>query len=73
MIQDHVLFIDGEAIVLDKPAGLPVDPPRDGSISLENHLGNLTFGFQRWPTPDSFRALGFAGGQPQDDLGDDAD
>lgn len=51
MIQDHVLFIDGEAIIIDKPAGLPVDPPRDGSISLENHLGNLTFGFQRWPTP----------------------
>ena len=51
MIQDHVLFIDGEAIILDKPAGLPVDPPRDGSLSLENHLGNLTFGFKRWPTP----------------------
>lgn len=50
MIQDHVLFIDGEAIILDKPAGLPVDPPRDGSISLENHLGQLTFGFRRWPT-----------------------
>ena len=51
MIQDHVLFIDGEAIIIDKPARLPVDPPRDGSISLENYLGNLTFGFQRWPTP----------------------
>lgn len=50
MIQDHVLFIDGEAIIIDKPTGLPVDPPRDGSISLENYLGNLTFGFQRWPT-----------------------
>jgi tRNA pseudouridine32 synthase/23S rRNA pseudouridine746 synthase len=44
-----VLFIDGEAIVIDKPAGLPVDPPRDGSLSLENHLASLTFGFQRWP------------------------
>jgi tRNA pseudouridine32 synthase/23S rRNA pseudouridine746 synthase len=51
MIQDHVLFIDGEAIIIDKPAGLPVDPPRDGSVSLDNYLGNLTFGFQRWPTP----------------------
>ena len=51
MIQDRVLFIDGEAMILDKPAGLPVDPPRDGSLSLENHLGNLTFGFKRWPTP----------------------
>jgi tRNA pseudouridine32 synthase/23S rRNA pseudouridine746 synthase len=44
-----VLFIDGEAIILDKPAGLPVDAPRDGSLSLENHLSSLTFGFQRWP------------------------
>jgi len=49
MITDHVLFIDGEAIVIDKPAGLPVDPPRDGALSLENHLSLLTFGFQRWP------------------------
>ncbi len=48
---DRVLFIDGEALVIDKPAGLPVDPPRDGSISLENHLESLRFGFQRWPNP----------------------
>lgn len=46
-----MLFIDGEAIILDKPAGLPVDAPRDGSLSLENHLSSLTFGFQRWPLP----------------------
>lgn len=49
MLTDRILFIDGEAIVLDKPAGLPVDAPRDGSISLENHLQSLTFGFKRWP------------------------
>lgn len=49
LLTDLVLFIDGEAIILDKPAGLPVDAPRDGSISLENHLASLTFGFQRWP------------------------
>ena len=47
---DRVLFIDGEALVIDKPTGLPVDRPRDGSISLENHLESLRFGFQRWPT-----------------------
>lgn len=46
---DRVLFLDGEALVIDKPAGLPVDPPRDGSLSLENHLDSLTFGFRRWP------------------------
>ncbi|MFB0873529.1 MULTISPECIES: RluA family pseudouridine synthase [unclassified Sphingobium] len=51
LLTDHVLFIDGEAIIIDKPAGLPVDAPRDGSISLENHLASLTFGFQRWPLP----------------------
>lgn len=49
MLADHILFIDGEAIILDKPAGLPVDAPRDGSTSLENHLQSLTFGFKRWP------------------------
>ncbi|HEX7782648.1 MAG TPA: RNA pseudouridine synthase [Sphingobium sp.] len=49
LLTDRVLFIDGEAIILDKPAGLPVDPPRDGTMSLENHLASLTFGFQRWP------------------------
>jgi tRNA pseudouridine32 synthase/23S rRNA pseudouridine746 synthase len=51
MLGDRILFIDGEAIVLDKPAGLPVDAPRDGSLSLENHLSSLTFGFKRWPLP----------------------
>jgi len=51
MLADRILFIDAEAIILDKPAGLPVDRPRDGSLSLENHLQSLTFGFQRWPLP----------------------
>ena len=46
---DRVLFLDGEALVIDKPAGLPVDRPRDGSLSLENHLVGLKFGFQRLP------------------------
>ena len=50
MLDEHILFIDGEAIVIDKPAGLPVDRPRDGSLSLENHLQSLSFGFKRWPT-----------------------
>jgi tRNA pseudouridine32 synthase/23S rRNA pseudouridine746 synthase len=46
---DRVLFLDGEALVIDKPSGLPVDKPRDGSLSLENHLESLRFGFKRWP------------------------
>lgn len=49
LLSDRILFLDGEAIVLDKPEGLPVDRPRDGSISLENHLDLLKFGFKRWP------------------------
>ncbi|AHE55750.1 hypothetical protein NX02_20545 [Sphingomonas sanxanigenens DSM 19645 = NX02] len=51
MLADHVLFIDAEALVVDKPSGLPVDPPRDGSLSVENHLESLSFGFKRWPSP----------------------
>ena len=50
MLKDRILFLDGEALVIDKPAGLPVDPPRDGGISLDNHLDSLTLGFRRWPT-----------------------
>ena len=49
LLTDHILFLDGEAIVVDKPAGLPVDAPRDGGISLINHLDTLKFGFKRWP------------------------
>jgi tRNA pseudouridine32 synthase / 23S rRNA pseudouridine746 synthase len=51
MIADSVIFLDGEAIVLDKPAGLPVDAPRDRSPSVESLLGELTFGFHRLPQP----------------------
>ena len=49
MQPDRILFLDGEAIVVDKPAGLPVDPPRDGGLSMQNHMASLTFGFRRWP------------------------
>lgn len=49
MLDERILFIDGESIVIDKPAGLPVDPPRDGSLSVENYLQSLAFGFMRWP------------------------
>ncbi len=49
MLADRILFIDAEAIVLDKPAGLPVTEVRDGSLSLDNHLDALRMGFQRQP------------------------
>ncbi|WP_380872617.1 RNA pseudouridine synthase [Sphingomonas sp. DBB INV C78] len=49
MLSDNVLFIDAEALVVNKPAGLPVTEVRDGSLSVENHLDSLRFGFQRRP------------------------
>lgn len=51
LLSDRVLFLDGEAIIIDKPAGLPVDTPRDRSVSVESHLNMLTFGFARPPLP----------------------
>lgn len=46
-----ILYEDGEALVIDKPGGLPMDRPRAGGPSLENHLDNLKLGFQRPPVP----------------------
>jgi tRNA pseudouridine32 synthase / 23S rRNA pseudouridine746 synthase len=51
MLEDRILFIDAEAIVLDKPAGLPVDTPRRGGPSIASRLDELRCGFQRPPTP----------------------
>jgi len=50
-ISDRILFIDAEALVLDKPAGLPVDAPRRGGDSIASRLDELRFGFRRPPTP----------------------
>ncbi len=46
-----ILFEDAEALVIDKPGGLPLDTPRAGGVSLADHLDNLRFGFQRAPAP----------------------
>lgn len=46
-----ILYEDGEALVIDKPAGLPIERPRAGGRSLENHLEELKLGFQRPPVP----------------------
>jgi len=51
MLEERVLFIDGEAIVLDKPAGLAVHPGPATRESLEDHLPDLRFGFRRSPAP----------------------
>ena len=51
MIALPILFEDGEALVIDKPAGLPLDRPRAGGASLEDQLDTLKLGFQRAPAP----------------------
>ena len=51
MIDFSILFEDGEALVIDKPAGLPLDRPRAGGPALEDYLDALRFGFQREPFP----------------------
>ena len=50
MLSDRILYIDAEAIVLDKPAGLPVDLPRRGGDSIAGRLDELKYGFRRPPT-----------------------
>jgi len=47
----EILYEDGEALVINKPAGLPIEQPRKGGPSLENHLEELKLGFQRPPMP----------------------
>jgi tRNA pseudouridine32 synthase/23S rRNA pseudouridine746 synthase len=49
-LSDHILFIDAEAIVIDKPAGLPVDAPRRGGDSIAARIHELKCGFKRPPT-----------------------
>jgi tRNA pseudouridine32 synthase/23S rRNA pseudouridine746 synthase len=49
MLSDRILFIDAEAIVLDKPTGLPVDAPRRGGDSIAANINDLKCGFQRPP------------------------
>jgi tRNA pseudouridine32 synthase/23S rRNA pseudouridine746 synthase len=51
MISDRILYADAEAIVIDKPAGLPVDTPRRGGDSIAARLDELKCGFKRPPTP----------------------
>lgn len=46
-----ILYEDGEALVINKPSGLPLDRPRAGGVSLEDHLESLMLGFKRVPFP----------------------
>jgi tRNA pseudouridine32 synthase / 23S rRNA pseudouridine746 synthase len=49
VLEDRILYVDAEAIVIDKPAGLPVDTPRAGGDSVFARAGELKLGFQREP------------------------
>jgi tRNA pseudouridine32 synthase/23S rRNA pseudouridine746 synthase len=51
MWEERVLFIDAEALVIDKPAGLAVHPGPRTRESLEDYLHDLRFGFRRPPLP----------------------
>ena len=51
MIPISILFEDGEALVIDKPAGLPLDRPRAGGACLEDRVDELRLGFVLAPVP----------------------
>ncbi len=46
-----IVFEDGEALVINKPGGLPIERPRRGGPALEDHWEELKLGFQRPPVP----------------------
>jgi len=46
-----ILYEDGEALVIDKPARLPLERPRAGGASLADRISELRLGFQRDPVP----------------------
>lgn len=50
-VQIPILFEDAEALVIDKPGGLPLDTPRKGGASLGDHLEALSLGFHNPPMP----------------------
>lgn len=46
-----ILFEDAEALVIDKPGGLPLETPRKGGASLGDQLEALSLGFHNPPVP----------------------
>lgn len=49
LLSERILFIDGDVIVIDKPAGLPVDAPRSGGPSVATRIDELKMGFRQHP------------------------
>ena len=51
MSHPPILFEDAEALVVDKPGGLPIETPRKGGASLGDQLEALKLGFHFAPVP----------------------
>lgn len=51
MSHPPILFEDAEALVIDKPGGLPIETPRAGGASLGDQLDALKLGFHFAPAP----------------------
>lgn len=51
MSHPQILFEDAEALVVDKPGGLPIETPRRGGPALADRLDALKLGFHFRPVP----------------------
>ncbi len=51
MTHPPILFEDAEALVIDKPGGLPIETPRKGGASLGDQMEALKLGFHFAPMP----------------------
>lgn len=51
MSHPPILFEDAEALVIDKPGGLPIETPRRGGPSLGDQMEALKLGFHFAPMP----------------------
>ena len=51
LLSDRILFIDEDAIIIDKPAGLPVDTPKRGGDSVVSKADELRCGKRSSPIP----------------------
>jgi tRNA pseudouridine32 synthase/23S rRNA pseudouridine746 synthase len=51
MSHPPILFEDAEALVIDKPGGLPIETPRKGGAALGDQLEALKLGFHFPPVP----------------------
>lgn len=50
-LSDRILFIDDDAIIIDKPAGLPVETPKRGGDSVVSGASELRCGRDLDPVP----------------------